>query len=63
MAREQEVRGVQEADDAGLGALVGKAAEQLRMVGGQAVARCRFSMDGQWFECTLRMIDVVEVPE
>lgn len=63
MAKAQEVRGAQEADDAGLVALIGKATEQLRLVGGQATARVRFSVDDQWFECTLRMIDVVVVPE
>jgi hypothetical protein len=63
MAKDQEVRGVQEADDAELGALVGKAADQLRLVGGRATATVRFCVDDQWFECTLRMIDVVEVPE
>lgn len=63
MAKAQEVCGVQEADDAELGALVGNAADQLRLVGGRATATVRFSVDDQWFECTLRMIDVVEVPE
>lgn len=63
MGKDQEVHGVKDGDEADLGELVGRAADQLRMVGGQATARVRFSADGQWFECTLRMIDVVEVPE
>lgn len=63
MVKDGQVHGVREGDEADLGALVGKAADQLRMVGGQATASVRFCVDGQWFVCTLRLIEVVEVSE
>lgn len=60
MAKETKVR---EGDDADLGAHVARAAEQLALVGPAAVARVRFWVRGQWFECSLRMVDNPGVAE
>ena len=51
-------------DEADVGALVVKAAEQLLMVGPTAVASVRFSIDGQWFLVKVQMIDGLDgVPQ
>ena len=47
-------------DEADVGALVVKAAEQLLMVGPAAVASVRFSIDGQWFLVKVQMVDGVD---
>lgn len=44
-----------------IGDLVVRAANQLVFAGPGATATVQFAVDGQWFDCTLAMIDESEV--
>lgn len=51
----------EDADEADIGVLVIQAADQLVFAGPKARASVNIAIDGQWFRCTLQMIDESEV--